>query len=264
MASSSQTVLDVGSAGRSSETAHQSMILLLTPREVLKTLRLSPRAITTILDPWYNKGVGGTRSDYHEWLATLLDVASTKSEHIFLWGFPEIVGGVLDHLPNDFELNAWLTWYYKNCPSVIRGWRSAQNACLHLMRRGARTYPEHFLNDVQLRKKAEGKLRYMPGPPSVIEAPLAIGFVRRSEQTGHPSQKPVEVIEPLIRMTTVPGDLVLDPMAGSGTTGVACRLTGRDAILCDGSKEYVAMMEKRLGVKATKSLPRPSASSREP
>jgi DNA modification methylase len=263
MASSAQTVLDVGPSGRSSENPHLSTISLLTPRDVFATLKLAPKATATILDPWYNKGVGGTRSDYFAWLTELLDVASTKTDHIFLWGFPEIVGKALDNLPADFELNAWLTWYYKNCPSVIRGWRSAQNACLHLMRRGAKTYPEHFLNDAQRKKKAEGKLRYMPGPPSVIEAPLAIGFVRRAEQTGHPSQKPVEVIEPLIRMTTVPGDLVLDPMAGSGTTGVACRLTGRDAILCDASKEYVAIMEKRLGVRATKTLARAAGPHRE-
>jgi site-specific DNA-methyltransferase (adenine-specific) len=254
MASARQKVLEVGQVSRVPESPHISRVTVLTPRDVLETLRVVPRATTVIIDPWYNKGVGGTDPDYFHWLGRVLDAASEKADHLFVWGFPEIVGKVLDDLPDGYELNAWLTWYYKNCPSVIRGWRSAQNACLHLMREGSKTYPEHFLNEVQLQKKAEGKLRYMPGPPSVLEAPLAIGFVRRSEQTGHPSQKPVEVIEPLIRMTTVPGDLVIDPMAGSGTTGVACRLTGRDAILSDQSKEYVAMIEKRLGLRATRAL----------
>jgi hypothetical protein len=46
-------------------------------------------------------------------------------------------------------LVAWLTWYYKNCPSVIRGWRSAQLTCLHLSKLGAPLYPEHFLNEAQ-------------------------------------------------------------------------------------------------------------------
>ncbi|MGA7649849.1 MAG: site-specific DNA-methyltransferase [Thermoplasmata archaeon] len=245
--------------GREFEEPHVSRLTILSPRDVLETIRVAPHATTTIVDPWYNKGVGGESPGYIPWLCSVIGQIAEKSEHIFVWGFPEIVRGVLDDLPEGFELNAWLTWYYKNCPSVIRGWRSAQNACLHLMRHGAKIYPEHFLNEVQLKKKAEGKLRYMPGPPSVLEAPLSIGFVRRADQTGHPSQKPVEVIEPLIRMTTVPGDLVLDPMAGSGTTGVACRLTGRDAILCDSKLEYVALIEKRLGVRAVKSLPRQAA-----
>ncbi len=106
---------------------------------------------------------------------------------------------------------AWLTWYYKNCPSVVRGWRSAQYTCLHIGRRGARLYPEHFLNDAQKHKLAEGKLRYMPGPPTVFEAPLNIGFVGKQEQTGHPAQKPISVIEPLVLMSTTEGDTVLDP-----------------------------------------------------
>jgi site-specific DNA-methyltransferase (adenine-specific) len=116
-------------------------------------------------------------------------------------------------------------------------------------------YPEHFLNEAQLAKKAEGKLRYMPGPTSVIEAPLIIGFVGKREQTGHPSQKPAAVFERLYRMTTKPGDLVLDPMAGSGTTGEVARRLGLRAILSDGSDAYVAMMEKRLGVERARLPP---------
>jgi site-specific DNA-methyltransferase (adenine-specific) len=156
---------------------------------------------------------------------------------------------VLDHLPGDFTLIAWLTWYYKNCPSVIRGWRSSQLACLHLAKPSAKLYPEHFLNGVQLEKQRQGKLRYMPGPPSVIEASLLVGFVGRSEQVGHPAQKPVKAIEPLVLMTTKEGDVVLDPMCGSGTTGVVCKNLGRRAILCDASEEYVRMTEERLGVR---------------
>lgn len=60
--------------------------------------------------------------------------------------------------------------------------------CLHISTPDAKMYPEHFLNEAQLAKKSEGKLRYMPGPPSVIEAPLNIGFIRKNEQTGHPAQ----------------------------------------------------------------------------
>ena len=50
-------------------------------------------------------------------------------------------------------------------------------------------------------------------------------------------------------MTTVPGDSVLDLMAGSGTTGALCSQLGFTAILCDESEEYTKIMEDRLGVK---------------
>lgn len=224
-------------------------IVVLPAQDVMDTLKsVNQRVTTTILDPWYNKGIGGVRNDYYEWLFCVLRETAKISDNIFLWGFPEIVYKTLDNLPDNFHLVAWLTWYYKNCPSVIRGWRSAQYSCLHLAGPEAKLYPEHFLNEAQLERKQQGKLRYMPGPPSVMEVPLEIGFVGKKEQTGHPAQKPVKTIEPLILMTTKDDDLVLDPMCGSGTTGVVCRKLGRRAVLCDYEQKYVSMTEKRLEV----------------
>jgi len=224
-------------------------IVILPAQDVLETIRsIKEPVTTTILDPWYNKGVGGVRGDYYQWLFTVLRETAAISDNIFLWGFPEIVYKALDNLPDNFRLVAWLTWYYKNCPSVIRGWRSAQLTCLHIAKPSAKLYPEHFLNEAQLEKQRQGRLRYMPGPPTVIEAPLEIGFVGKKEQTGHPAQKPIRTIEPLILMTTKEGDLVMDPMCGSGTTGVVCRKWNRRAILCDYDPEYVRMAEKRLEI----------------
>lgn len=208
------------------------------------------RCQCAMFDPWYNKGVGGVRDDYDEYIVSILNKLAEVADHIYLWGFPEIVARFIAKIPAGHQFTAWLTWYYKNNPSVIRGWRSAQNACIHMSTVGARLYPEHFLNDVQLSKKAEGKLRYMPGPASVIEAPLNIGFVGRKEQTGHPSQKPMVVYERLIRMATKKGDLVFDPMCGSGTTGTVCRVLGRRAVLADLNPEYVEITRHRISDKS--------------
>lgn len=244
-------------------------VVILPPLEVEDTLRicreLPSRVACTMLDPWYNKGVGGVRDDYDAHVSTMLTLAGTLSDHVYFWGFPEIVARYVERLPEGLSLTAWLTWYYKNNPSVIRGWRSSQMACLHLSRPGAPLFPEHFLNDRQLEKQRQGKLRYIPGPTSVLEdapdadeetlfapssvivEPLLIGFVRRDEQTGHPAQKPERVYEKLLLMVTKPGDLVVDPMAGSGTTGKVALDQGRRAILADHSEDYTAMMEQRLG-----------------
>jgi hypothetical protein len=228
----------------------RELVKVYAPQDAELTLKaVDSPATVVMLDPWYNKGVGGKRDDYNEWLANLVAISAKVADHVYVWGFPEIVWRLLDRLPADLSLVCWLTWYYKNCPSVIRGWRSAQYTCLHLSRPDAKLYPEHFLNAAQIAKQNEGKLRYMPGPPSVIDVPLNIGFVGRSEQTGHPAQKPEKVFEPLILMTTKPGDLVIDPMCGSGTTGAVCAKLGRRAILCDSSEDYVKVAENRLGVK---------------
>jgi site-specific DNA-methyltransferase (adenine-specific) len=213
---------------------------------LLNQLGLRPR--TTILDPWYNKGVGGTREDYKEYITELLQSAGSISDHVFFWGFPEIVARFIESIPEPLGLVAWLTWYYKNNPSVIRGWRSSQNACLHLSVPGARLFPEHFLNSAQKQLQFEKRLRYMPGPTSVIEEALLVGFVGKKQKTTHPAQKPVAVFNKLILMTTQEGELVFDPMSGSGTTGESARELGRKAILCDLSEEYIQIAEKRLGI----------------
>lgn len=242
-------------------------VALLAPMDVQDTIEvvggLGIDVRVTMLDPWYNKGVGGLRQDYGDFVHAVLAGSAGVSEHVYLWGFPEIVAGCLGRIPASLELVAWLTWYYKNNPSVVRGWRSAQMACLHLGRPGARLYPEHFLNEAQLDKQRKGKLRYMPGPTSVIEGhldvieeSLLVGFVGRSEQTGHPSQKPARVFEVLLRMVVDAGDVVLDPMCGSGTTGQAARVLGCGAILADHDPAYVELAATRLGVRPIELAPR--------
>ena len=221
-------------------------VTVLPPADVLETLATTDPVQTVILDPWYNRGVGGERVDYDDWLAAVVHAACRVANHVFLWGFPERVARQLDSIPTDFRLFAWLTWYYKNCPSVIRGWRPAQNACLHFGRRDAPVYPEHFMDAAQRERLENGRLRFIPGPPSVLEVPLNVGFVGRDEQTGHPAQKPLAVIEPLVLMSTQAGDIVLDPMCGAGTTGAVCLRTGRRAVLCDHSPEYITLTQERI------------------
>lgn len=211
-------------------------------------LSLGFHAQCCILDPWYNKGVGGVREDYDEYLPQLLKCVAPLSDHVFLWGFPEIVARFVRILPEPLTLKCWLTWFYKNSPSRIRGWRSAQMTCLHLTTPNAVMHVENFLNDVQREKMQQGKLLFIPGPPSVIEESLLCGFVGRKEQTGHPSQKPLAVIEKTLLMATARGELSIDLMSGSGTTGEASLINERYAILGDISEEYTRIAEERLGV----------------
>ena len=63
----------------------------------------------------------------------------------------------------------------------------------------------------------------------------------------HPTQKPVALFEYLIKTYTNEGDLVLDNVAGSGTTGVACQNTGRDYILIEKEQKYNDVIKERLG-----------------
>ena len=64
----------------------------------------------------------------------------------------------------------------------------------------------------------------------------------------HPTVKPVKLMQWLCRMVTPPGGTVLDPFAGSGTTGQAALNEGFNAVLIEREAEYIADIERRLGL----------------
>ena len=65
------------------------------------------------------------------------------------------------------------------------------------------------------------------------------------EKTGYPTQKPLGILERIIRASSNPGETVLDFFAGSGTTGEACLRTGRHFILVDSNPQAIEVMKKR-------------------
>ena len=75
---------------------------------------------------------------------------------------------------------------------------------------------------------------------------LTIDKVRKGSV--HPTQKPVALMEYLIRTYTNPGDTVLDNCMGSGTTGVACVNTGRNFIGIEKDPYYFAIAQVRITV----------------
>ncbi len=67
-----------------------------------------------------------------------------------------------------------------------------------------------------------------------------------AERTGYPTQKPVRLLERIVAASSRPGDLVLDPYAGSGTTGVAAHRLGRRWLLVDRNPQAVEIARMRL------------------
>ena len=66
------------------------------------------------------------------------------------------------------------------------------------------------------------------------------------EKTGYPTQKPLGILNRIVRVHTEPGDTVLDFFAGSGTTGEAAARNGRKFVLVDSSEEAVRVQRERL------------------
>lgn len=61
----------------------------------------------------------------------------------------------------------------------------------------------------------------------------------------HPTQKPIGIVEPLLLYACPPGGTVLDPFAGSGTTGLVAARHGMSAILVEGNPDFAALCQRR-------------------
>jgi DNA modification methylase len=114
-------------------------------------------------------------------------------------------------------------------------------------RRSGRPYTRTRVNrSVLYKNKSESTTVNTGGryPVDVLDVPTVGGF--SPEKVGHPTQKPLELIEWLIKTYTNKGDLVFDPFMGSGTTGVACRQLGRRFIGIEKDRGFYEMAKKRI------------------
>ena len=107
-----------------------------------------------------------------------------------------------------------------------------------------RSYRERVVNGKTYRYYAdEGRALgsvWTDCPAMAANTPL------RSETTGYPTQKPLKLLDRIVRATSTPGSLVLDPFCGSGTTLVAAHAAGRSFAGCDTGALAIATTESRL------------------
>ncbi len=82
--------------------------------------------------------------------------------------------------------------------------------------------------------------------PSNFWDDISIPFWSMAENTEHPTQKPEKLIAKLILASSCPGDVILDPFAGSGTSQVTAKKLGRHFVGIEKSRTYCAWAQKRL------------------
>jgi site-specific DNA-methyltransferase (adenine-specific) len=82
--------------------------------------------------------------------------------------------------------------------------------------------------------------------PRLPQSILNFATINTKNQRLHSTQKPVELLEWLIKYYSNENDFVLDPTCGSGSTLVACKNLNRNCILIEKEPEYVEIINKRL------------------
>jgi site-specific DNA-methyltransferase (adenine-specific) len=88
--------------------------------------------------------------------------------------------------------------------------------------------------------------RFRDTYPSNLWDDISIPYWSMSENTEHPTQKPEKLAAKLILASSNPGDIVLDPFLGSGTTAVTAKKLGRHVVGIESEGRYCAIAQKRL------------------
>lgn len=93
----------------------------------------------------------------------------------------------------------------------------------------------------------KGRFQFPNGRPrSVLRAKRA-----PAHKLLHPTEKPIELLRPLVVALTLPGETILDPFGGSGATGAAADAEGRGFVLIEQDPAHVATSAARLGLAPT-------------
>ncbi|MGN6103588.1 MAG: DNA-methyltransferase [Kofleriaceae bacterium] len=197
------------------------------------------------------------------WLA---EVARVLAPHgsAYVCGFSEILADVKARSARRFASCRWLIWYYRNKANLGRDWGRSHESILHLRGDAAKIdvdavripynghttrYPARVQAVSSQYGRGVRRDRWEPNPlgakpRDVFEIPVICNGM--AEKTPHATQKPEALIEKLIRASSAPGQLVVDPFVGSGTTAVVAERLGRAWIAGDSDPRYVGLARERL------------------
>lgn len=200
------------------------------------------------------------------WAAEVARVLS-PSGTCYICGFSEILADVKFAVRRHFKACRWLVWHYRNKANLGTDWGRSHESILHFRKAastalniddiripyGAHTlkYPARTQAETSAFAKSapQNNGAWTPNPlgakpKDVFDIPTTCNGM--GEKTPHPTQKPEELLRKLVLASSKPGDWILDPFSGSGTTLVAAKQLGRRWLGCDLSAEYNAWAAQRL------------------
>jgi site-specific DNA-methyltransferase (adenine-specific) len=175
---------------------------------------------------------------------------------LYVCGFSEILADLKHPASQYFSSCRWLIWHYKNKANLGNDWGRAHESIIHFRHTAAQInldriripygthtlkYPAHPQADTSVYGSGKKRDRWFPHPQGakprdVIEIPTTCNGM--GETTPHPTQKPEALIRKFVFASSEPGDLVIDPFSGSGTTVVVAEQLGRRWLGCDLEAEY--------------------------
>lgn len=137
-----------------------------------------------------------------------------------------------------FKFNSWITWHYTQGQGRTRGFSNRHEDILFFTKTNQFKFN---LEKIRVPNVAERHNTNLAGanPGDVWSIPHV--HCNKEEWLDHPSQKPEAVIRRIIHASSLPGDLVVDPFSGSGTTYAVCKQEDRNFIGFELNKRFVEM-----------------------
>lgn len=230
-----------------------------------------PRAFVDLLvvDPPYNltKNYHGNafnekkeeeyRKYTEEWVQAVLPLLKPEAS-IYVccdWKSSMVIGDVLQ---KSFQLRNRITWQREKGRGAKTNWKNGMEDIWYATMSGQFTFN---LDAVKQRRRVIAPYRQNGEPkdwtetedgkyrdtcPSNFWDDISIPYWSMPENTAHPTQKPEKLIAKLILASSNPGDIVLDPFAGAGTTAVTAKKLGRNYVGIEQNELYCAWAAKRL------------------
>lgn len=221
-------------------------------RELLPALALEPQLV--LADPPY----GDTALDWDRWPDGWLAALPASCPQMWCFGSMRIFLG------RAAEFEGWafgqeIVWEKHNGSGFLadrfkrvhefavqwyRGrWSSLTLNPQFVAEATARTVRRHKSMPPHMRQIDSGVYESVDGGPKMQRSVI---YVRGEHgRAVHPTQKPIGIIEPLMRYSSLRGDLVLDPMCGSGSALVAAQASGRRAVGIEASGEFCELAARR-------------------
>jgi len=239
--------------------------------DTFETLRLLPEKSIDLLivDPPYNldKNFNGKKfkktsdemyEEYTEsWISLAIPLLKDNAT-IYVccdWQSSPAIGMVLKR---HFHVQNRITWQREKGRGALSNWKNGMEDIWFAT--NSKTYTFN-VEDVKIRRKVIAPYKVDGKPkdweeteqgnfrntyPSNFWDDISIPYWSMPENTAHPTQKPEKLLAKLILASSNPGDVILDPFLGSGSTSVTAKKLGRHYIGIEQNEQYCVWTEKRL------------------
>lgn len=149
--------------------------------------------------------------------------------NIFVFTTYNLIGKWHEAFDNEFDTFQFMVWHKTNpAPKIYKN--GFLNSCELIVCMWDKGHNWNFSNQNEMH--------------NFIETPICMGS-ERLKYPKHPTQKPLKLLEHIIKIASSEGDMVLDPFMGVGSTGIAAKKLNRRFIGIELEKEYYKATERR-------------------